>query len=142
MAKKKRNLTRIQSRAVETVVLSPQLSYEEAGVAAGYSPTSARGRMSYNMRLPHFRAQVDALRKEIFPALNRDNVAFRLQEVIEIPVGSRYFNPNARVSAAREIGRMYGWGKEEVHHTHELEGLEEFTVVFRTEDETDDEDEA
>jgi len=133
-----RNLTRLQERAAETVVLSPELSYEDAGVSAGYSKSSARGRMSYNLRLPHFRARVDAMRKEIFPALNRDSVAYRLQEILEIPVGSRSFNPNARVSAAREIARMYGWGKEEVHHTYELEGLEEFTVVFRTEDGVDD----
>jgi hypothetical protein len=137
MAKRK-NLTRKQKRAAEIIVDRPDLSHEKAGIKAGYKESGARGRMSHNFRLPHFRAYVDELHRARFPALNRDNVAFRLQEVLEIPVGAGKFNPHARISAAREISRMYGWGKEEVHHTHELEGLEEFTVVFQAEDEVDD----
>ncbi len=133
-----KQLTRQQKRLCEIIVSHPELSHEQAAIEAGYKQTGARGRASYNLRQPHVRHYIDQLRKVLLPALNRENVAFRLQELIEIPIDAHNFNPNARVSAAREISRMYGWGKEEVHHTHELEGLEDFTVVFRTEDGVDD----
>ena len=137
MAKQKK-LTRIQQRSADILVTRPELSHEKAGVLAGYAESGARGRMSYNLLLPHYRAYIDELRKKLLPALNRENVAFRLQEIIEIPLDAHNFNPNARVSAAREVGRMYGWGKEETHPSLTLDGLEEFTVVFRKEDEVDD----
>ena len=133
-----KQLTRKQERLCELIVSHPAFSHEKAAIEAGYQPSGARGRASYNLRQPHVRRYIDELRKLLLPALNRENVAFRLQELIEIPLDAHNFNPNARVSAAREISRMYGWGKEEVHHTHELEGLEDFTVVFQTEDEVDD----
>ncbi|KKN64516.1 hypothetical protein LCGC14_0491290 [marine sediment metagenome] len=133
-----KQLTRKQQRLCEIIVSHPEFSHEQAAVEAGYQLSGARGRASYNLRQPHVRRYIDELRKILLPALNRENVAFRLQEIIEIPLEAHNFNPNARVSAAREVGRMYGWGKEEVHHTHELEGLEDFTVVFHTEDEVDD----
>lgn len=110
-----RGMTRTQKRAAEILVAHPELSHEEVGIEAGYSESSARGRMSYNLRLPQFMEYVEQLRKELYPKLTREHVAYRLQEVLEVPVHSREYNPNARISAAREIARMFGWGKEETH---------------------------
>lgn len=108
-------MTRKQKRAAEILVAHPELSHEQVGVEAGYTPKGARGRMSHNLRLRKFQEYVDHLRREMFPKLTRDHVAHRLQEILEIPINSREFNPNARISAGREIARMFGWGKEEAH---------------------------
>lgn len=58
---------------------------ESAAKRAGYAPSSARGRASYNLRQPHVRLYVDELKREIFPNVDRNYVVLRLQEIIENP---------------------------------------------------------